>query len=197
MFFPTTAFLALVAAAQALVAATNDTASDLLACGTNPSKLAIAIMEAHFETHRLEPTPTVGAAATTTIDVYFHVRVIIAPPLLIIFFFSNIRALQNVYKATTAVGGYLPDANVTALMKSLNTGYTLTRMQFKLKKTTRTLNANWFSKAGPGNAEQTAMKNALREGGAGDLNIYSVGFESGSGELDACACVPRLLILVP
>jgi hypothetical protein len=73
MFSSTTALLALVAAAQALVVATNNTAVNTLACGTNPSQLAIAIMEAHFETHRLEPTPTVGAAATTTIDVTFHV----------------------------------------------------------------------------------------------------------------------------
>ena len=29
--------------------------------------------------------------------------------------------------------------------------------------------------------EQTEMKNKLRKGGAGDLNVYSVGFTSGSG----------------
>jgi hypothetical protein len=33
------------------------------------------------------------------------------------------------------------------------------------------------------------MKNALREGGAADLNLYSVGFESGPGELHSSALV--------
>lgn len=47
---------------------------------------------------------------------------------------------------------------------------------------TRTLNPDWFSNAGPNTSQQTAMKQALRQGGAADLNLYSVGFESGSGQ---------------
>ena len=47
--------------------------------------------------------------------------------------------------------------------------------------TDRTTNADWFANAGPDTTQQTAMKRALRKGGKGDLNLYSVGFQSGSG----------------
>lgn len=45
---------------------------------------------------------------------------------------------------------------------------------------TRTQNADWFNHVGPRNSQQTAMKRQLRVGGAGTLNIYTVGFVSGS-----------------
>lgn len=71
---------------------------------------------------------------------------------------------------------------------------------FTLAATDRTTNADWFSEhflpssvdfadvfplsdsAGPSTTQQTAMKNALRRGGANALNLYSVGFNSGSGQ---------------
>jgi hypothetical protein len=36
------------------------------------------------------------------------------------------------------------------------------------------MNSDWFDIIADG-GDQTEMKNALREGGAGDLNIYTVG----------------------
>jgi hypothetical protein len=37
------------------------------------------------------------------------------------------------------------------------------------------VNADWFNNAEPDTQQQTDMKNALRKGGAADLNLYSVG----------------------
>ncbi|KAJ6588742.1 hypothetical protein B0H19DRAFT_1100925 [Mycena capillaripes] len=54
-------------------------------------------------------------------------------------------------------------------------------MEFKLVNTSRTTNADWFNNAAPGTDQQTAMKSALRQGTSRDLNVYTVGFTSGSG----------------
>lgn len=79
-------------------------------------------------------------------------------------------------------GGYLPASQITNQIKVLNNDFAGSGYTFSLVSTTRTLNANWFDTAGPNNAAQTAMKKALRKGGASALNLYSVGFVSGSGK---------------
>lgn len=48
--------------------------------------------------------------------------------------------------------------------------------------TTRTINSQWFNQVGPSSTLQTTMKRTLRQGGVNALNVYSVGFNSGSGE---------------
>ena len=78
-------------------------------------------------------------------------------------------------------GGYLPTSQITNQITRLNSDFAGSGYSFKLVSTTRTLNADWFNKAGPGSAQQTAMKRSLRVGGAAALNLYSVGFVSGSG----------------
>jgi len=88
----------------------------------------------------------------------------------------------------------------------LNQDYAASGFTFTLAGTDRTTNADWFSNAGPStwvpsstllastaasgradlplihSSQQTAMKRALRKGGASALNLYSVGFEAGSGK---------------
>jgi hypothetical protein len=58
----------------------------------------------------------------------------------------------------------------------LNEDYAKTGLSWVLAGTDRTVNANWFNTVGPSSAAQTTMKSTLRKGGAGDLNVYSVGF---------------------
>ncbi|KAH9062053.1 hypothetical protein EDB87DRAFT_1609070 [Lactarius vividus] len=62
-------------------------------------------------------------------------------------------------------------------MNVLNNNFASTGLAFRLVGIDRTVNADWFNNAAPGTPQQTAMK-ALRRGGAADLNIYSVGFNS-------------------
>jgi hypothetical protein len=57
----------------------------------------------------------------------------------------------------------------------MNQDYAATGYNFVLAGTTRTVNSDWFNNAAPGTSQQTSMKNTLRQGGAADLNVYTVG----------------------
>ncbi|KAJ8696008.1 hypothetical protein PTI98_005911 [Pleurotus ostreatus] len=63
----------------------------------------------------------------------------------------------------------------------MNDDFASTGLSFNLVNITHTTNSDWFGKAAPGTSQQTKMKTTLRAGAASDLNIYSVGFTSGSG----------------
>ena len=67
------------------------------------------------------------------------------------------------------------DSQIDAQIAVLNKDYATTGRSFVLKNTTRTTNVNWFNNAEPDSAQQTAMKNALRQGFEGTLNVYTVG----------------------
>ena len=73
------------------------------------------------------------------------------------------------------------DTQIANQISVINKAYASTGYSFTLVGTDRTTNANWFNSAGPDTSYQTAMKTALRKGGAADLNVYTVGFKSGSG----------------
>lgn len=73
------------------------------------------------------------------------------------------------------------DSQLTAQTNVLNQDYAGSGFTFVTAGIDRTTNVNWFNTAGPGNSAQTAMKTALRKGGAADLNVYTVGFKSGAG----------------
>jgi hypothetical protein len=68
------------------------------------------------------------------------------------------------------------DSQIDAQIAVLNKDYASTGRSFVLKNTTRTTNADWFNNAEPGSAQQTAMKNTLRQGLEGTLNVYTVGY---------------------
>ncbi|EJD02543.1 Metalloprotease, partial [Fomitiporia mediterranea MF3/22] len=82
----------------------------------------------------------------------------------------------------TTSGGDVPDSQISDQIDVLNQDYSSSGLTFTLAKTTRTVNSDWFNNVGPDSSQQTDMKNQLREGDAADLNVYTVGFTSGSGE---------------
>jgi Pregnancy-associated plasma protein-A len=97
---------------------------------------------------------TRSEATTVTVNVYFHV-------------------------ITSATGqGNVSDTMIANQIKVLNdaysglTGGANTKFRFQLAATIRTANSTWFG-AGYGSAAETAMKTALRVGGAADLNFYT------------------------
>lgn len=132
-------------------------ATAIRTCGSVPSDEFVIEAEDHFAKNRLQVD--LEAAPAVTISVYWHV----------------------IYKTKTVSGGYIPKSQIDKSISVLNKDYGSCGVKFTLAATSRTLNANWFDRAGPDNSYQTAMKNSLRKGGANALNIYSVGFHSGSG----------------
>ncbi|KAI0723040.1 metalloprotease [Earliella scabrosa] len=128
-------------------------------CATTISDEEFAAKEAHFLAHQVaKPASLVETAAAATISVYWHV----------------------VTRSTALSGGNIPDSQIAAQIDVLNEDYEPSGITFVLANTTRTTNSQWFTSAGPGNSLQTAMKRALRQGTAADLNVYSVGFQSSS-----------------
>ncbi|TFK43247.1 metalloprotease [Crucibulum laeve] len=125
-------------------------------CGTFITDTEVVTAEKHFQKHKVAPSAFAIAAAT--IKVYFHV----------------------VSSGTTLATGYVPQSQVQAQIDVLNEDYSATGITFVLANTTRTINSSWFTNAGPSTTTQTTMKNTLRQGGAADLNVYSVGFKSSS-----------------
>ncbi|THH12916.1 hypothetical protein EW146_g7254 [Bondarzewia mesenterica] len=127
-------------------------------CGTYISEEDLVAAEAHFAQHKVASALSVNAA-TYTIPVYFHV----------------------ISQDSTAGGGNIPDSQIADQISVLNADYAGTGLTFSLAGTTRTVNSNWFNNVGPSSSLQTTMKNQLRQGDATALNLYSVGFTSGSG----------------
>ncbi|WP_231329424.1 zinc metalloprotease [Actinomadura graeca] len=66
--------------------------------------------------------------------------------------------------------GNVPDATLAKQLDVLNKAYASSGVSFTLAETKRTNNATWFSDP---QANESKMKNALRAGGAQDLNFYT------------------------
>lgn len=102
-------------------------------------------------TRNLDGSVTAEIAATGgTIPVYWHV-------------INNGSALTN---------GNIPDSQITGQINVLNAAFSSTGWTFNLVSTDRTTNASWYT-ATNGTTAETQMKNALRQGTADDLNVYS------------------------
>ncbi|KAH8923208.1 zincin [Atractiella rhizophila] len=106
---------------------------------------------------------TNNTASDGKIDVYWHV----------------------IYESKNEAGGYLTDEKIQENVDVMNQGYKGTGIQFELMGVTKTKNDKWFNRVGPEEPElayATAMKKRLRVGGPEVLNVYTVGFKTGSGE---------------
>jgi hypothetical protein len=76
-----------------------------------------------------------------------------------------------VHVITSGTAGNIPDSWITSQIQVLNNAYGPSGFSFNLVSISRTNNATWYT-AGPNTSAETAMKTALRQGTADDLNIY-------------------------
>ena len=118
-------------------------------CPMNPTETERKAMEADFNFRKSALGSFAAEATGGTIPVYWHVK-------------NNGSSLSQ---------GNIPDSQITAQINVLNAAYAGTGWQFSLARTDRTTNATWYTCSG-GTCE-SQMKNALRQGSADDLNIYS------------------------
>jgi hypothetical protein len=103
--------------------------------------------------------------AVAPINVYFHV----------------------IRKGTGVANGDVTDKMIADQIKVLNAAYAgksasgaaNTGLSFVLAGTDRTTNASWFNGITDGTSAESQMKNALRKGGARDLNIYTADLGDG------------------
>ena len=126
-----------------------------LRCGTKtPSATEAALKEQHFNSLRGKPGSGSGGAYTprpvgsVAVDVYFHVI------------------------TDTSGRGNLSDSEIQAQLDVLNQAYADTPFVFNKVSTNRVANNSWYT-AGPGSSAENAMKSALRQGDATDLNVYT------------------------
>ncbi|KAJ8523000.1 hypothetical protein ONZ45_g521 [Pleurotus djamor] len=129
-------------------------------CGTviSPEKLASA--EADFSRNRVWASARKDNYKVAPLNVYFHI----------------------IQKSDSVEGGNIPDSQIEEQVAIMNKDFEGSGLSFKLANTTRTTNEKWFTTAGPEASEQTEMKEALRQGDEKDLNVYTVGFESGASK---------------
>lgn len=120
-------------------------------CGTDENPQKVADMERDFA-FRKEIMKNIASEDATggTIDVYFHV----------------------INKGTGYSNGDVSSAMVADQIAILNAAFVNTGWSFRLVNTTRTTNETWFNGCYNSTTEMQ-IKNALRQGSADDLNIYS------------------------
>jgi hypothetical protein len=121
-------------------------------CSTvEPDDVQKAQIETEIGQYLRDPVLGVSRSALTggTIDVYWHV----------------------INNGTSTSQGNISDQSINSQINVLNAAYASSGWQFRLVSTDRTTNSSWYTCSG-GTCE-TQMKNALRQGSADDLNVYS------------------------
>jgi hypothetical protein len=119
-------------------------------CGTDHNPQKIARAEEDFQTRLKLNQGRTGVINGGVINVYFHV----------------------INEGSGISNGDISDSKIQGQMNVLNAAFGFTGWSFNLVSTTRTTNANWYNGCHLGSVE-IAMKTALRQGSADDLNIYS------------------------
>jgi len=117
------------------------------------------VSDAEVKQSREEMARFVGLSVEKrTINVYFHV----------------------INKGAGIENGDIPDSQIQAQIDALNKSYgdSNAGVEFKLAAVDRTTNSSWYTVTDVGSAE-TNMKNALRQGGKADLNIYTANLGDG------------------
>jgi len=121
-------------------------------CGTDESPAKIAAAEQDFAKRLGQREKNGAAAANVTggvINVYWHV----------------------VNRGTGVSNGDITAQMINDQMSVLNAAYGSWGWTFNLVSTNRTTNSTWYTNCY--GSSESAMKNALRQGTADDLNIYS------------------------
>jgi hypothetical protein len=119
-------------------------------CPVNPSEKEQKAMESDFAFRKSALGSFTKNATGGVIPVYFHV----------------------VRSGTATNQGNIPDSQIASQIQVLNDAFSGTGWTFNLVATTRTTNSTWYNGCYSSSTE-TQMKNALRQGSADDLNIYS------------------------
>jgi hypothetical protein len=158
MFVIGTAVVVPVTAAATSVASATCLTPSAVGAGAAASRNTSGYVHDTTDPSKVIAAPAVKGPSVTggTINVYFHV----------------------IRKGTTLADGNIPKKQINKQMNVLNNAYLPTGWQFQLAGVSRTTNTTWFT-VGMGSAAEAQMKNALRQGTADDLNIYTANLGGG------------------
>lgn len=150
------AFLAVQFTAKAEFAAADEAGKVMVVkgdrmCGTDHNTQKIEMAERDFakRVDRMKDQPSTSSVTGGTINVYFHV----------------------IRRGTGVSNGDITTTMINNQMSVLNNAFSSWGWSFNLVAVTRTTNSTWFT--GCYGTSETTMKNALRQGTADDLNIYT------------------------
>lgn len=122
------------------------------ACPVNPTAEERAAMERDFsEKLAGQRAAAVPEVSSGVINVYFHV----------------------INKGSGISNGDVPDSQIRSQIDVLNRAYAATGWAFNLVATDRTTNTTWYNGCYGNSSIESQFKNALRQGTADDLNIYT------------------------
>jgi hypothetical protein len=120
--------------------------ADARGCATKDlSQEQMDAVQAALSEHR----SALSAVGSITVNVYWHV----------------------INNGTGIANGDIPQTQIDSQMAVLSAAYANTPFKFNLVSVDRTTNATWYTSTG--GTSESAMKTALRQGTADDLNIYS------------------------
>ncbi|KAF9039141.1 metalloprotease [Panaeolus papilionaceus] len=123
-----------------------------LGCGSGPISLDTAKTLSDIIQGNLNNSSPSSASPTQIIPVYFHV----------------------ITEGSTILSGDVLPWQINEQIKVLNDTFKDAGVQFALMNVDRTVNAEWYHKAYPGNSFNEDMMRTLRKGGVGDLNLYII-----------------------
>ncbi|CAK5274688.1 unnamed protein product [Mycena citricolor] len=144
--------------ADPAISLTNNTVRNIR-CGTEVlDRLRLMAVEDQFLLDQ-QAAPDFQDTGVLNINVYWHI----------------------IRQDKTTAGGNLSPDQVRAQMDVLNSDFG-GAINWTLASAEWVTNAAWFNNAAPGTSEQSEMKMALKKGGMRDLNVYTVGFNSGQAQ---------------
>lgn len=124
-------------------------------CGVNITDGDVKLAEKDFRAKLKANAGNINPAITRTVNVYWH----------------TIASTTNTTGGTTLT-------QINNQINVMNADYAGTGITFTLAGVNTTVNNTWYT-MGPGTAAQTACKNALRQGGKADLNVYTCNIGQG------------------
>jgi len=119
-------------------------------CPVHPTAQELVAMETDFQNKRAKMGEAAAEVTGGVINVYFHV----------------------INKGSGISNGDVSTSMINSQMQVLNDAFAPWGWSFNLAAITRTTNSTWYTGCNNSTYE-TQMKNALRQGSADDLNIYT------------------------
>ncbi|KAG6810254.1 hypothetical protein H0H92_012701 [Tricholoma furcatifolium] len=129
-----------------------DSESSGFDCGAEEFTLEETIEMERIGNERIARLRKLEVSKSYDLNVYFHV----------------------ISEDDTLDGGNITDSSIHRQLDILNEAFFELNVGWTLVNITRTINADWFNNAAENTPQQTAMKKALRQGSAANLNVYSV-----------------------